>query len=237
MNEKQLIVWFFGRGASIANELSWTEPQKWKSLSREERIQKIKDSLLIAMQKIPVGTGTYNKFLTVLESFKDSNCTHLFITTNWDYLLQREIDKIITNKICPGWLINSHVFHLNGSIEETPQKNRSPFLLPDDPPDLRKKTYEANQALQYALIGPRLFVVVGISFMYKMDKALLSFLHLHQDNLRFGEGEWIILDCNEEALNDTCCSFRKTLPRAGIIPVNKKFQDWVKDDLSEFLMK
>jgi hypothetical protein len=55
---------------------------------------------------------------------------HLFLTTNWDFLLQREIDEFLPD--CPHWLRDTQVFHVNGTVEDQTDggnSNRGSFLL------------------------------------------------------------------------------------------------------------
>lgn len=140
--------------------------------------------------------------------------------------------SILKLKILPKWLISSHVFHLNGSIEGGSQGNRSPFLLETDSYKDRKSTFEANQALSY-MIWERLFVIIGMSFTCETDRSLISFLHSIEDQLPFGEAKWIILDSQKEILDNNYSQFKKNFPAANIIPINKKFQDWIKNGMPE----
>lgn len=237
MNEQQIntLVWLFGRGASIACGLDWIEPKEWQGLDRDIRIKQIQEALKLEMQKIPLCKSPYHDLLSILSRYTEANWKHLFITTNWDYLFQREILNLKIT-ILPNWLISSHVFHLNGSIEEAHQgnKNRSPFLLESDHPKTRKDTLEVNQALNY-MIWEKLFIIVGMSFQCQMDKALLYYLHLIEDQLPFGEAKWMILDSEEGILNKTCSIFKKSFPSASIIPIDKKFQDWIENGMPEIV--
>ncbi len=228
-----MLVWFFGRGASIANGLDWVEPENWQSLDRDIRIQKIKETLRFEMQKIPAKIGPYSELLSILEKDTLPHWRHLFITTNWDYLLQREILES-KSKILPSWLVDSQVFHLNGSVEQGSQENRSPFLLETDPFQLRKNSLETNRAVNY-MIWERLFVIVGVSFKCEMDKALLIYLRSIEDQLPFGEAHWVILDPEKISLDNTCACFKKFFPAANIIPVNIRFENWVRGSLSELI--
>ena len=95
MDEQQIdtVVWLFGRGASIACGLDWTEPKEWQVLNRDIRIKQIQETLELEMQKIPQGKGPYYDLLSILSGQTEANWKHLFITTNWDYLLECEISK------------------------------------------------------------------------------------------------------------------------------------------------
>ncbi|NQS89750.1 hypothetical protein HQ584_08190 [Patescibacteria group bacterium] len=226
-------VWLFGRGAAVASGLKWAEPPEWRSLDRDIRINRIKKSLYLEMRKIPIGKNPYHRLLSILEKRTEPNWKHLFITTNWDFLLQREIlNKKLA--ILPDWLISSHVFHLNGSIEGTSQENRSPFLLETDSVTKRISTFEANRALSDIVWGD-IFVVVGMSFNCEMDRGLLIYLQHHQDNLPFGEKNWYILNPDSGDLNKVKSFFETALPRANIVPVNASFQDWIGTGMPELV--
>ena len=98
MDEQQIktVVWFLGRGASIACGLDWTEPKEWQTLNRDIRIKQIQETLDLEMQKIPQGRGPDYDLLSILSRYTEANWKHLFITTNWDYLLEREISRMQT---------------------------------------------------------------------------------------------------------------------------------------------
>lgn len=111
-------------------------------------------------------------FLDFLAKRTTSGWRHLFVTTNWDYLLQREINSfipVIPGNVKPAWLADSHVFHLNGTIEDpSDHPFRSPFMLPEDPHHQRAWTPEANIALN-KVIWQGMIVVVGMSFECATD--------------------------------------------------------------------
>ena len=227
-------VWFFGRGASIAHGLAWEEPSDCASLDRSERTTRIGNALREEMEKISVGKGPYHQLLCWLA--ERPGWKHSFITTNWDFLLQREVDHYIKTHcpgICPGWLLNSHVFHLNGSVEDAAQGNRPKILFPEDSIEERRNSSEGNQAWNY-LAPSKLIIVVGLSFSYPIDQVLLRWLHTKEDWLPYGEARWVILNSNQTSLEKVTDEFKKALPRAQIISLHKDFTGWVQEGGADY---
>jgi hypothetical protein len=149
---------------------------------------------------------------------------HLLMTTNWDYLLEREIDRMFPEGK-PHWLKDSHVFHFNGTVEVPDNSSRSPFLLEDDPTQQRNQTPEGNIA--FALMTwERVFVVVGMSFECETDKFLLSHLNKVQDDLPIGESRWVIVNPCRSVLDCVSLRIQKALPRATVSPVCRTFSGW-----------
>src|ERR1700683_2239261 len=118
---KETVVWLFGRGLSIECGLTWTEPEDWKTLFlRSERIERIKPSLRAEMDSPLVNTAPIRDFLIFLNQHTPLEWRHLFVTTNWDCLLQRELSAVVSGSYLPHWLrhsAGSHVHHLNGTVE------------------------------------------------------------------------------------------------------------------------
>lgn len=226
------VFWLIGRGASIACNLSWTVPNDWLGLPRDEKVLKVKNAIRYEISQKSIDSTSYKNFLSILATSTTSNWNHRFITTNWDDLLEREISKLGL-LIKPAWLADSHVYHINGTIEELPDNcNRSPFLLEDDPPQQRVNTVEANSALNHMIWG-RLFIVVGMSFECQMDKFLLHVLQRVEDDLPIGESKWFIVNSNSEILDQALTRIATVLPRAIVAPVNTKFEEWVKNKMPE----
>src|SRR5882672_10871652 len=88
------LVWIFGRGASAACGLKWTVPGRWKELDREAQIAEITDAIRREMDSEGVQATPYRGLLSQLEKRTTPKWHHRFITTNWDYLLQREIQEL-----------------------------------------------------------------------------------------------------------------------------------------------
>ena len=129
--------WLFGRGASIANGLSWVVPQDWKDdlsagrVTRETHIDMITKTLRHEMTRSSRLAIPYRRLLDIMASSTVDQGHHRLITTNWDYLLQRELNDWI-NKNGQGYaprFLSTHgmVYHLNGSAEPGDFQNRSPF--------------------------------------------------------------------------------------------------------------
>ena len=85
--------WLFGRGLSIGCNLSWSvqDNPELNQLEREEKINSIKKILLNEMDKPSVDCTVIRCLLALLSAHSNKGYRHRFITTNWDYLLQREI--------------------------------------------------------------------------------------------------------------------------------------------------
>ena len=119
--------WLFGRGASIANGLSWVVPQAWKDdlvadrVSRDVHVSMITDALREEMARVPQGPTPYRRLLNIMATKTIDEGHHRLLTTNWDYLLQRDVlDWIDVNM--PGYaprFLSTHgmVYHFNGSVE------------------------------------------------------------------------------------------------------------------------
>jgi hypothetical protein len=178
------------------------------------------------MEKIPRQVGPYKDLLKILSENTLPNWCHDFNTTNWDYLLQREISGLeISTK--PKWLLSSHVSHLNGSVENWGNTcNRSEILLESDSANKRIWSLEANTALN-VLIHQRVVIVAGISFKCATDRRFLDVLNSVSDELPIGESTWIIINSDLQELNDLKILLNKKLPNCRIVPVHQGFREWV----------
>lgn len=155
--------WFFGRGLSIGCGLTWTVPAAWNILPRVEQIARIRDAITVEMSAPYVDVSDIRQFLTLLAHHTAVPWQHQFHTTNWDYLLQREI-LALGHTVQPAWCAEAHVYHLNGTAEVLPNNShRSAFVLESDPACARSATVEGNIAFS-RFIWNRTFVVVGMSF-------------------------------------------------------------------------
>lgn len=219
--------WLFGRGLSIGCNLPWSVPVEWTELVREEKIDRIKAALREEMSKPSVDCAVIRFLLQFLSTHTNKGWRHRFITTNWDYLLQREILGLgLTVK--PPWLANSHVFHLNGTVENLlDNSNRSPFLLEEDTGTQREQTPEAN-IIYGQMIWDRAFVVVGMSFECDTDRFLLRALSRVEDDLPIGESSWFIVNPNKVALDMSCRRIEGALPHASVTPVHATLSDWLQ---------
>ena len=201
-------------------------------MDRRQKIEEIKKTIREEMDKPAVDVSPYKIFIETLSGSTVNPWRHLFITTNWDYLLQREILNFKL-KMVPRWLRDSHVFHINGTAEVLEDNsNRSFLVLEDDPPEKRVSTLEANLAFDQMIWG-QLFVVVGMSFECQIDKFLLTALNRVQDDLPIGESKWLIVNSNEDVLTQSAERIRNALPRGMIVKVKKKFELWVNNNMPE----
>ena len=182
------------------------------------------------------GASVYRHLLEMMATQTTPGGTHKLITTNWDFLLQRELDRwIMLNK--PGYaprFLGAHgmVYHLNGSVEPGDFQNRSPFLLETDPPDMRTRTYEANQAFNY-LLWSSLVVIVGMSFECDIDRGLLAALRHHENNVPIGGAHFVVVEPNANVLASTMNKLASCFRRGSGAPVNLTFDDWTASGMPE----
>lgn len=164
-----------------------------------------------------------NRFLKFLSTRTRDNWRHLFLTTNWDFLLQAEIDKFTAD--CPRWLRDAQVFHLNGTIEvQADYSRRSRFVLPED--QARAPSLELNIALSKMTWG-RTFVVIGMGFECEADRGLFSFLNKVKEISPGGESDWVIVNPCQSAIDSARDLIRLNLPQASVKPVCATFTDWL----------
>lgn len=146
--------------------------------------------------------------------------------------MQREVLALNLQQL-PPWLANSHVYHLNGTVEQLPDSShRSPFLLEEDPAEQRCFTPEANVAYNF-MVWHRAFVVVGMSFECETDKFLLNALSRVEDDLPIGESSWVIVNPDRTALQLSCSRIAAVLPRATVKSIPVTLQEWVGRGLPE----
>lgn len=226
------VYWLFGRGASIECGLTWTVPKEWSSIPREEKIERIKEQLRIEMDRPEVAGEPYQHLLEQLENRTKPEWGHLFITTNWDFLLQREI-QALNLEIQPHWMRNSWVAHMNGSIEViSDESNRSTFLLEEDPSSLRE--WKPESEVTYGrMIWGRFFVVIGVSFECDTDRFLLKALGDVANNMIVGESHWLVLNPNREHLEKVVRAIRQHLPEVTITPIPLTLGKWLNNQMPE----
>lgn len=219
-------VWIFGRGASIACGAAWEEPETWKEKDRHERIQNINRNLAKQMRNVPVGRNPYSHLLFLLEHKTTPNQKSLFITTNWDYLLQREIDSGDYDP-CPRGSGQRYVWHLNGSIKKgRDSRYCSPIILPED--DKRTDNQEFSWAMNQ-IVCERLFIIVGMSFQCKADEKILRVLRPDQNKLPFGEGRYLIVNNSAKDLERLESVIKSYFPRVDIIKEQADFKSWIDE--------
>lgn len=230
--ESNCVNWLFGRGLSIGCKLPWSVPTGWAVVPREKKIDLIKTALRAEMNKSSVDCTVIKHLFRVLSANTNENWRHRFITTNWDYLLQREILDLKL-EVLPFWLDNSHVFHLNGTVENlSDNSNRSPFLLEEDSVKQRMETTEANKVFNH-IIWSRKFVVVGMSFECATDRFLLSALGRVEDDLPIGESSWIVVNPDNDILKESYRRIKEALPYTSVISVPFTLNDWLHRGVQE----
>lgn len=224
--------WFFGRGLSIGCGLTWTVPNVWRWLNRDEKIDRIARAIRSEMDTPKVDTSELKVFLRFLSDRTTPPWRHQFYTTNWDYLVQREIESLHLQEQ-PRWLAETQVYHLNGTVEVLAiSANRSNFVLETDQGNARISSLEARTAFDKMIWG-RLFVVVGMSFECDVDKFLLKVLGGVEDDLPIGESSWIVVNPNQAALAKSAGHIQAVLPRASVICVETSFGKWLGGGLKE----
>lgn len=228
-NKNRTTIWLFGRGLSCNCGLNWTVPEDWGKLPRDEQIGRIKLAIPAEMNAAYVDISCIRRLLDDLAVKTPNGRQHRFGTTNWDYLLQREIlirSGGVWGGVQPAWLAESHVSHINGTTEELKNNaNRSPFLLEEDSYDARTQSLEADAFYNFMIWGWQ-FVVVGISFECEADRFLLYSLGRVQDDLPIGESTWLVVNRNPNTLRNSCTAIAGHLPRAKIVAVQSGFSDW-----------
>ncbi len=229
-------------GASISNGLSWVVPKQWKedlvaeNISREVHVEMIVTTLRKEMDMPSVHASSYRRLLDIMATQTVGQGYHRLITTNWDYLLQREVDDWIgANQ--PGYVPEflkpeGMVIHLNGSIEPGNFQNRSPFLLETDSSEFRKAAVEANKAFS-KILWSNLIVIVGMSFECDIDKGLLAALKTNEDNMPIGSAVFVVVDPMEESLKKTITRLAACFPRARGLRVQKRLEDWIDKGMPE----
>lgn len=224
--------WFFGRGLSIGCGLTWVVPDAWRALARDEQVGRIVNTIRSEMHASNVDTSDLRLLLRFLANRTVPPWQHQFYTTNWDYLLQREIEGLKL-KVQPAWCAETHVYHLNGTVELlADNSNRSNIVLETDQGTARISSPEANLALN-SMIWNRYFVVVGMSFECDVDKFLLQVLARVEDDLPIGESSWVVVNPNQTALAASAEHIQAALPRANVTRVQKSFGTWLQDGLKE----
>jgi hypothetical protein len=232
----RVVEWFFGRGLSIGCGLHWTVPEVWKAFSREDQCTLIRQAIQREMSAPHIDTRNIERFLDTLAAKTTQGWQHRFHTTNWDYLLDREISRrfpVGTNK--PQWLTSSLVYHHNGTAEmPSSDPYRSQLLLDSDPHTARSPSPESNSAFE-KMIYSRLFVVVGMSFECDVDRFLFRALNRVQDDLQVGESCWIVVNPSVKALKDTHGKILDALPTAVVCSRAMNFGYWVQKNLPELV--
>ena len=204
--------------------------------SRDGKIGCIKRQLRQAMDAPGVSPDPIRDFLRFLSRRTEKGTRHRFLTTNWDYLLQREVSAFAeTIGGGPTWLSDSHVFHLNGTVEVLGDNSRrSALVLREDAG--RGPSMEFDAALAHLTWGST-FVVVGMAFECLADRALFSILNRVEDELPSGGALWIIVNPCLPDIQTAQALIQKTLPRATVKCVQKTLADSQETDFSELVQK
>jgi hypothetical protein len=236
--------WLFGRGASIASGLPWVVPSAWKDdlasgrVARDAHVQMVIDAIRDGISKLPTEGTPYRRLLDMMATRTVDQGHHRLMTTNWDYLLQRDLTNWVEAN-WPGWaprFLSTHgsVYHFNGSAEPGDFKNRSPFMLETDSASVRRATYEANKAFQY-LLWSDLVVIVGMSSECQTDRGLLAALRAHEDNVPIGSALFLIVEPHKETLESTYAKLAACFPRARGLRVHCGFAESIDSGMPELI--
>jgi hypothetical protein len=229
-----VVEWFFGRGLSIGCNLKWTVSDDWKGYPREEQICLIKQAISEQMSDPTIVTTDITRFLDNLASRTAPPWQHRLHTTNWDYLLQREITRRYpAGSYKPRWLASSHVYHHNGTVERLSNNaHRSPILLETDVEDARVASLESDKAFT-SFVRSRVFVVVGMSFECAVDRFLFKALRRVQDEMPVGESHWIVVNPCIQSLQDTLYKLNTALPGATTSGSALRFDSWLNQKMPQ----
>ena len=195
----------------------------------------IVDAINDQIEKLPQRDTPYRRLLDIMEERTVDSGNHIFITTNWDYLLERDVDAWVEAHHpgrAPRFLRNSQVvYHFNGTTERE-LKHGSSFLLETDIAGTRKATFEASEAFA-RLLWSQLIVVVGMSFECQSDRGLLGALREHEDKTPIGSALFILVEPCGEALEATCEKLAASFPRAYGLRVHSGFAEWLNSGMKE----
>ena len=230
------VTWLLGRGISFDCGLIWNEPKEWGSLPRECRIAKVKDALAREMVSPQVDTSVLRKFLRILDARHNARgYRHHFVTSNWDTLLDREMDALCRDRYdnaCPEWTRDG-ILHLNGAVDDDGiSPFRSHFVFPEDWRGSRRPSVESNIAAD-KVIGSSAIIIAGLSFACDADNALLDFLREAADETPIGEAHCLVIDPCHSNLQRVCSILRCVLPEAEIDSRQSTFGDWIRVGLVE----
>lgn len=216
----------------------WKKDLASGKIERETHVRMIIDKLRQVINELPMRNTLYCRLLDFMATRSINGTHHRLMTTNWDYLLQRDLDNWIQANyagLAPRFLsTHGTVYHFNGSAEPGEFQNRSPFILETDSASVRKATYEANQAFKHLLCS-NLVVIVGMSFECQTDRGLLAALRAHEDYAPVGSAYFVIVDPDPETLESTCAKIATCFPSASGVRVNCGFTEWIDRGMPELI--
>ena len=199
-------------------------------MPREDKIAQIKKSIIEEMGHPTIDTTLFKTFLQNLKDRTNQGWRHKFVTTNWDCLLEREINAL-NLEVEPPWLASTHVYHVNGTVDDSGDNSfDSPFLLEDDPCQQRISTPEANIISNY-MIWDTIFFVIGMSFECEMDRFLLASLNKVEGDLPIGSSIWLVINPDKETLETSSSNIASALPRAKVYTTQKHFEEWMNEGM------
>jgi hypothetical protein len=232
------VVWLVGRGVSASCGLNWEVPPslyeafRRGELGREALIARIRKELAAAQDAaLASGCARLSPLANLLRALFHANrsdaWSHLFVTTNWDTLL----DHALAAHHRPGRTdIGRRVQHLNGSIAAG---GEHAFLTEADSQDEREAALEAHPGFQQ-LLRANLCVLAGMSLQNRADKELVARLGTRQGWLPAGES-WIVVNHNAREIARVSELLRAQLPRSRVAALATPFDGWVESGLPELV--
>jgi SIR2-like domain len=208
-------------------------------MSRDEHVRRITRALRAEVDKLRMPRQPYRRMLDMMARSTLEEGFHRLLTTNWDYLLQRELEAWIKEKHggrAPRFLATyGTVYHLNGSVEPGEWQNRSPFVLETDDARARVSSYEANAGFNL-ILESRLLVIVGMSFECDTDRGLLGALRKHEDDMPIGGAHFVIIDPDDRSLCATSEKLAYCFPGASRIKVKSRLEQWIDAGTPELVV-
>jgi hypothetical protein len=212
----QTVAWLAGRGVAQSCGLDWEVPEVLYEalhagkLRRTEFEARIREALAAA-QAVGLTDGSIDpmpleRLLDCLDRRTSHGWRHVFLTTNWNTLL----DRVLARR-------GGRVWHLNGSVETTGHL--------DTEIDNRDAAYRV-EGFDY-LARAQVCVLAGLSFASRLDRALLERLG--------GKAYRACIVVNEEAADAARAAglLHDKSPCARITQVHATFENWVRGGLRE----
>ncbi|HZM36915.1 MAG TPA: hypothetical protein VFC18_20830 [Burkholderiales bacterium] len=202
------LVWLAGRGVSMSCGLDWDVPPALEAarhageISRAALGERIASALERAQDDAAIDCRPIDAMLERIRG--PSGWRHAFVTTNWDALLDRALER--------------HGFepplHLNGSVAA---RN---LLLEDDGESAREAVPQVREGLR-RLAQAELVVVAGLSLASRLDKALVARLAGKHG------GRWLVVNHDAGEVRRCCAALEQRLPGCTVQAVALPFDRWV----------
>ena len=190
------------------------------------------------MANMPLRGTTYRSLIDIMDRRTIDGVHHRLLTTNWDYLLNRDLGVWIRDKDlkCVPKFLGAHsvVYHFNGTVETGQSSNHTQFLLETDPNDVRKSKLASNIALGH-MAETKCLVVVGMSFECEIDRGLLAVLKSLEDIMPIGEAHILIVEPNTRTLENVKNKVHACLPFSRVVPIALGLREWINAGMPELV--